>query len=85
MKTITIGFKISGAVGVLVGLMMCYIGWQHNPQCEFYCDGFVDWRSLLLLWAKWFVVVGVIGGVFISSILYVIKLALSVKNSKQDQ
>ena len=81
MKTIAIAFKISTVVGLLVGLVMCYVGWQHNPQCEFHCEGFVDWVALFILWASWFVTVGVIGGVFMSLLLYVFNLARSSKNA----
>lgn len=81
MKTIATGFKISAVVGLLVGLAMCYVGWQHNPQCEFHCDDFVDWFALFILWASWFVVVGVIGGTFISLLLYIFNVARGGQNA----
>jgi hypothetical protein len=81
MKTIAIAFKISTVVGLLVGLVMCCVGWQHNPQCEFHCEGFVDWVALFILWGSWFVTVGVIGGAFMSLLLYIFNLARSGKNA----
>lgn len=77
---IAISFKISTAVGTIIGLAMCYAGWRHNPQCEFHCDGFVDWYSFFILWASWLVTVSVVGGAIMSLLLYVFNFTRSDKN-----
>ena len=30
------------------------IAWQHNPQCEFHCEGVVHWGNLITVGASWF-------------------------------
>jgi hypothetical protein len=29
------------------GCVVLYIAWQHNPQCEFHCEGVVNWSVWL--------------------------------------
>jgi hypothetical protein len=35
-------------IGLLFGGAILYITWQHNPQCDFHCDGIVNWGHWLL-------------------------------------
>lgn len=79
MKIIGMGFKISAIAGALFSFLMCYIGWQHNPKCEFHCDDFVDWPFFISLWVSWFAVIGVLGGVCIGLVLYLCKLLRSIR------
>ena len=78
MNFIIKGITISSLLGMIVGFLMCYIGWQHNPQCELHCDGFVDWRSLFHLWLTWLVIVFVVG-MMINLLLFTI---YSVRNKQ---
>lgn len=55
MRTTTIGF-IALAVGSVVGAFNMYAAWQHNPQCEFHCEGTIVWGNWLLVGASWLVV-----------------------------
>jgi hypothetical protein len=32
-----------------------YIAWQHNPQCEFHCEGIINWSNWLAVGSAWFV------------------------------
>lgn len=81
MNTIAISLKISTSVGALIGLVMCYIAWLHNTQCEIHCDGFIDWIYLFLIWLSWFIVTGAAGGICISLLLYLFKLVRRDKNA----
>lgn len=74
MKILLTSLKISTLIGVVIGIIMCFIAWQHNSQCEIHCDGFIDWPYLFVLWASWFFVTFVAGGVCISLILYLFRL-----------
>ena len=74
MKILLTSLKISTLIGVVIGIIMCFIAWQHNSQCEIHCDGFIDWPYLFVLWASWFFVTFVAGSVCISLILYLFRL-----------
>jgi len=43
------------AIGSLIAAFMMYAAWQHNPQCEFHCEGAVNWWHWLSVGASWFV------------------------------
>ncbi len=81
MKRIMLAFKISTSIGAIVGLVMCIIGWQHNPQCEFHCEGFIDWLAIFILWASWFVIVGIGGGVILTLGFYGLNLVRGGQNA----
>ena len=51
----------AAAVGFLVGGTVLYITWQHNPQCEFHCDGVINWSHWLLYGFAYWLVGFVIG------------------------
>jgi hypothetical protein len=38
---------VSTILLVLVGAFILYVSWQHNPQCEFHCDGTINWQNWL--------------------------------------
>jgi hypothetical protein len=46
------GLLVMGAI--LGAAIFLYIAWQHNPQCEFHCDGVIHWENWLT--------VGAVGG-----------------------
>jgi hypothetical protein len=51
---------VSGAVGILIGAGMLYIGFQVNPQGEFFdpATGDVDFPYAILLFFAWFAAMG---------------------------
>jgi hypothetical protein len=38
---------VAAALGVGVGAFILHITWDHNPQCEFHCDGVIHWGTWL--------------------------------------
>jgi hypothetical protein len=48
---------ISAAIGFIFMIGSMCVSWQHNPQCEFHCDGAINWANWLLVGSSWFVVV----------------------------
>ncbi|GAA5214895.1 hypothetical protein ACFSJ3_00930 [Corallincola platygyrae] len=63
---------IAAILGGIAAVAIMYIALQHNPQCEFECDGAIDWSHLLMY-----------GGVaFLQVFAFVICLALFVKAIK---
>lgn len=54
MRSSTIGV-VAVAVGSLLAGLNMYAAWQHNPQCEFHCEGAVNWGSWLLVGGSWLV------------------------------
>ena len=50
---------------MLVGGLMMYIAWQHNPQGEFHGTNGVEWSAWLLVGASWFVPVTVAAAVVV--------------------
>lgn len=59
---------ISAGLAVVFGAIMLFITWQHNPQCEFHCEGTIYWSNWLpygvLLGVYAFVASFVIGCIF---------------------
>jgi hypothetical protein len=51
--------SISAILGAIVGGFMLYIGFQHNPQMEFFdtATGRIDYSHSLLLFSLWFAVI----------------------------
>ena len=33
--------------GLIFSAAILYISWQHNPQCEFHCEGQIYWENWL--------------------------------------
>ncbi|RCU52542.1 MULTISPECIES: hypothetical protein [Corallincola] len=68
-KLVTAGVIIGGLAAALV----MFIAWQYSPQCEFDCEGNVDWRNLLML-----------GGVsFLQVFVFVVCLVLFIRAIKR--
>lgn len=66
-------------VGAAVALLMLYITWHHNPQCEFHCEGVVNWKH----WLWHGLVAGVIGflaALVVSPFLVTLSLFLKRRN-----
>lgn len=80
MKIITKALKISTPIGLLVGVAMCIVAWQHNPQCEFHCNGHIDWLAFFMLWVSWLVAIGVLGGLVFSLFFYIRNLLIGNQN-----
>ena len=41
------------ATSLVIGGVMMFIAWDHNPQCEFHCEGQVYWGRWILVGASW--------------------------------
>lgn len=50
------------AVGALVGGLMMYVAWQHNPQGAFYDSGQVHFADWFWVGVSWFVPVAFVVG-----------------------
>ena len=48
-------FKVAVVFSSLVSSFMLYVAWQHNPQCEFHCNGSIEWSNIVVLIFSWFV------------------------------
>jgi len=48
--------SISLLVGLLLAMFNMYVAWQHNPQCEFHCDGTINWLNWFGVGASWLIV-----------------------------
>lgn len=59
-----LGFAI--AIGFVAGGLVMYAAWQHNPQCEFHCDGVIHWETWLLHGAMYWLA-GFIGAIPIAA------------------
>jgi hypothetical protein len=73
--------KLSFGVGALVGLLMCYIGWQHNPQCEFHCEDSINWLAILMVWVSWCIGISLVVTAALSLINYVYKVFRGGQNA----
>ena len=52
-------WRVSASIGMMAGLAMCALAWQHNPQAAIHDgDGRVDWVYLLQIWLGWFLLSG---------------------------
>lgn len=38
---------LSFILSLIVGAFFLYITYDHNPQCEFHCDGVINWANWL--------------------------------------
>jgi hypothetical protein len=65
LAAILIGAVLMGAVA---GGLVLYITWQHNPQCEFHCEGVIHWGAWLPYGAV-AALLGFVGGLPISASL----------------
>lgn len=46
-KSLIVVLGFAAAIGLVVAGFFLYIAWQHNPQCEFHCDGVIHWSTWL--------------------------------------
>ena len=46
-KPLRIITSISCFLFIIVGGFFLYMTWQHNPQCEFHCEGNINWLNWL--------------------------------------
>ncbi|SDX01231.1 hypothetical protein [Marinobacter mobilis] len=53
MKSI---LMVAFIAGLTVTCGALYLAWQHNPQCEYHCEGVIHWSNLLPLGLSWFAV-----------------------------
>ena len=51
---------LSVLAGVFVGAVMMYLAWEHNPQCEFHCEGTIYWGHWFLIGVSWAIPVVVV-------------------------
>jgi len=58
----------------IFGIYLAYIAWQHNPQCEIHCEGYINISYLIMIFASWFFVSFVI---IFPCIFIIIKVAQS--------
>jgi hypothetical protein len=42
---VVLGFVV--AIGLVIAGFFLYSAWQHNPQCEFHCEGVIHWSTWL--------------------------------------
>ena len=59
---------ISSTVGLSLALLMMYVAWEHNPQCEIVDDGVIDFKYWIEIGLSWFIVAFVIVFVVINFI-----------------
>ncbi len=41
--------------GIIAAVLMMYIAWEHNLQCEIRCEGYIDWEDWSLVGVSWFI------------------------------
>jgi len=51
---------ISSIVGLSLALLMMYVAWEHNPQCEIVDDGVIHFKYWIEIGLSWFIVAFVI-------------------------
>ncbi len=73
-RIIRISFLISTTIGFLFGLVCVYAAWEHNPQCEFHCNGYIDWLGLFAIWSSWFVMIAIALGMGLSIVGMIMSL-----------
>ena len=58
--------------GLFIAVLSLYVAWQHNPQCEFHCEGTIYWGAWLTIGLSWFIVgsLSVYGVAWLIQILY---------------
>jgi hypothetical protein len=67
--------------GMAAGLAVLYVTWQHNPQCEFHCDGVVHWGT----WLPYGAVATVLGFVAALPVAFAVTAAVAiVRQRKRD-
>jgi len=59
---------ISSTIGLILALLMMYVAWEHNPQCEIVDDGIIDFKYWIEIGLSWFIVAFVIVFVVINFI-----------------
>ena len=59
---------ISSTVGLILALLMMYLAWEHNPQCEIVDDGVIHFKYWIEIGLSWFIVAFVIVFVVINII-----------------
>jgi hypothetical protein len=86
MQTMKIALLISALVSMALGLLMVYIGLQHNPMGEFcmnqnQSDCRLDWLYIMGLWLSWFIVLFV-GQSFLIFLTWIANRALQRMRQK---
>ena len=51
---------ITLAPGLLLGAVMMYVAWDHNPQGEFHEAGIIHWDAWLTVGLSWFFAVSAV-------------------------
>jgi len=59
---------ISSTVGLSLALLMMYVAWGHNPQCEIVDNGVIHFKYWIEIGLSWFIVAFVIVFVVINFI-----------------
>jgi len=59
---------ISSTVGLILALLMMYLAWEHNPQCEIVDDGVIHFKYWIEIGLSWFIVAFVVVFVVINII-----------------
>ena len=72
---------ISSTVGLILALLMMYVAWEHNPQCEIVDDGVINFKYWIEIGFSWFIVAFVIVFVVIN-IIYIINNYINKKEEK---
>jgi L-cystine uptake protein TcyP (sodium:dicarboxylate symporter family) len=60
-------------LGFLVAALMMYVAWEHNSQCEIYCEGSVNWLYWLSIGFSWFLPVSISTFLFASLISKIVR------------
>ncbi len=47
-------------IAVMIAAGAMKMAWEHNPQCEYHCDGVVHWSSLAVIGGTWFLLAAVV-------------------------
>jgi len=51
---------ISSIVGLILALLMMYVAWEHNQQCEIVDNGIIHFKHWIEIGLSWFIVAFVI-------------------------
>jgi hypothetical protein len=68
-----ISIVVALVLGLAMGCIAMYAGWQHNPQGEFHSEDGVDWVWLLAIGLSWAVPVAFLSMVVIESLRFVVE------------
>jgi hypothetical protein len=66
-----IAFSIICLIAALVGGLMMYIAWDHNPQLAFHEEGIIHWGAWLTIGVTWFLAIaGVPCAIALAALLF---------------